>query len=287
MFNKKKSSNFFCKRKKNKVFQLKINFNFDKKIFLYIFLWWITFSILWIIYILKWDYFSVKNIIINIEDNITNENIAYKSINSIRNKSIFLENKENISKKLLDYQKNINNIKIEKFLPDTLKIYIDSFPLLMDVKYFWKKYSLTSNWVLIPFKKINIDKERFLVNINVNKGDKYKILSYKKIFKDDIVKKIYWLINSFKNNILDHKIESINLFIDERELHITTKNKTIFIFSIDENIEKQLKKLMVYAKEKNKILKYVYIDLRVEDKIFLCPYKNEYQCLKSYRRIYK
>jgi hypothetical protein len=61
----------------------------------------------------------------------------------------------------------------------------------------------------------------------------------------------------------------------------------MFIFSLEENIDKQLKKIIVYSKEKDKLLKYVYIDLRVEDKIFLCPYTKEYQCLKNYRRIYK
>lgn len=285
MFNKKKSSNFKCRRKKNTAYQLKLNFNFDKKFILYILIWWILFSILAITYVLKWWYFSIKTINITIKDKIVDENIAYKSIDSIRNKSIFLENKEDISKKLLDYQKNINNIKINKSLPDTLNIYIDSFPILMNVNYNWRKYSLTSNWVLLPY--IKSENKKILLNIIKNKENKYKILSYKKVFKNNVIKKIYSLIKSFKNNILEHNIEKIELFTDERELHITAKNKTIFIFSLEDNIEKQLKKLMVFTKEKDKLLKYIYIDLRIEDKIFICPYEKEYQCLKNYRRIYK
>ena len=285
MFNKKKSSNFKCRRKKNTAYQLKLNFNFDKKFILYILIWWILFSILAITYVLKWWYFSIKTINITIKDKIVDENIAYKSIDSIRNKSIFLENKKDISKKLLDYQKNINNIKINKSLPDTLNIYIDSFPILMNVNYNWRKYSLTSNWVLLPY--IKSENKKILLNIIKNKENKYKILSYKKVFKNNVIKKIYSLIKSFKNNILEHNIEKIELFTDERELHITAKNKTIFIFSLEDNIEKQLKKLMVFTKEKDKLLKYIYIDLRIEDKIFICPYEKEYQCLKNYRRIYK
>jgi len=287
MFNKKKSSNFCCKRKKNKVFQLKINFNFDKKNILYISILFILLALIAILYIFKWNYFSIKNINISINDTITDENISYKSIDSIRNKSIFLENKENISKKLLNYQKNIKKIEINRVLPDTLNINIESFPILMDIFYNEKKYSLTSNWVLIPYKSINKDNNRISINAISWKKEKYKIFSYKKIFKDNLVNKIYLLINSFKNNILDNKIEKINLYIDEKELHITIKNKTIFIFSLEEDTDKQLKKILVYSKEKDKILKYVYIDLRVEDKIFICPYEKEYQCLKNLRRIYK
>jgi len=287
MFNKKKSSNFKCRRKRKKIFQLKINFNFNKKLILKVSFFGILIALIWILYILKWAYFSIKHINIKINDTITDENIAYKSIDNIRNKSIFLENNEDISKKLLDYQKNINNIEIDRILPNTLNISIDSFPIIMDVYNSFRLYSLTANWVLIPYRVINEDKNRIVINVIKSKENKYKILSYKKFFKVEIINKIYSLVNSFKDNILKHKIERIDFYINEKELHIKTKNNTIFIFSLDEDTNKQLKKLIVFSKEKDKILKYVYIDLRVEDKIFTCPYTKEYQCLKNYRRIYE
>lgn len=286
MFNTKKSNNFFKKRKRNN-FQLKINYNFNKKNILYILLSGILISIIWIVYIFKWWYFSIQHINIEINDKISDEYIAYKSLKLIRWKSIFLENKDTIFKKLTDYQKNINDIKVNRILPDTINISINSYPIIMDLYYNSKLYSLTSNWVLIPYKAINEDKDRIKINVITTKENKYKILSYNKIFDDKLVKNIYLLINSFKNNILEHPIKKINFYKDEKELHITTKNNTIFIFYIWKNIEKQIKKLIVYSKEKDKNLKFVYIDLRIEDKIFLCPYKKEYQCLKNYKRIYK
>ncbi|MDQ7023761.1 MAG: FtsQ-type POTRA domain-containing protein [Candidatus Gracilibacteria bacterium] len=285
MFDKRKSSTFFSKRKKN-IFQLKINYNFNKKIFYIFLLSGILISIIGIVYILKGGYFSIQNINIIINDKITDENIAYKSLDLIRGKSIFLENKGTIYKKLMDYQKNINNIEVNRVLPNILNIYIDSYPIIMDIYYNSKLYSLTSNGVLIPFKAINKDKERIILKIITTKENKYKILSYKKIFEDELIKQVYLLINSFKDNILEHPIEKILLYKDENELHIVTKNKTIFIFYISENIEKQIKKLIVYSKEKEKNLKFIYVDLRIEDKIFVCPYEKEYQCLKNYKRIY-
>jgi predicted transport protein len=53
MFNKKKSSNFSCKRKKNKIFQLKINFNFNKKVILYFSLFFIVLALVSLLYIFK------------------------------------------------------------------------------------------------------------------------------------------------------------------------------------------------------------------------------------------
>jgi len=286
MFSWKKSSSFFCKRKKNNKFQLKINFKLDKKKILYITFIWIVISLISIVYVLKWWYFSIKKINIEIQDNITDEDIAYKSVDLIRNKSIFLENKENIIKKIIDYQKNIRDIYISKRLPDTINIKLKSYPILMKINYNDNIYFLTSNWVLIPYKKINDKKDLIKINVIDKKINKYKIISYKKIFKKEKIKKIYLLINSFRNNLIDHHIWKIIYYKNERELHIITKNKTIFIFSLEEDIEKQLKKLIVFHKEKDKKLKYVYIDLRIEDKLYLCPYKNEFQCLRNYKRIY-
>lgn len=286
MFDKSKSNNFNCNRKKNNLLKIKLNFYFNKKIILKVLFLGIIFTLIWILYILKWGYFSIKHINIDANDTITDKNIAYNSIDTIRNKSIFFENSENISKKLLDYQKNINTIKVNKILPDTLNISIKSYPILMDIYINFKLYSLTSNGVIIPYKTINEDKERIVINIIKENENKYKILSYKKILRKELIDQIYYLINSFKDNLIEHNISKIDFYKDEKELHIKTKNNTIFIFSLSEETNKQLKKLIVFSKEKDKILKYIYVDLRVEDKIFTCPYTKEYQCLKNYRRIY-
>lgn len=287
MFRSKKSTNFYS-RKKSKQFQLNFNYKIEKKTVLSFILAILIISLSGIIYIFNWNYFSIQKIRISILNGITDENIAYKSIDSIRNKSIFLEWYEDINKKLLDYQKNIKNITVNKILPNTLNITIKSYPIVMDVIYAERQYSLTSNWVIVPMKKNKVlKKDKIILNIANSKEDKYRILSYKKIFTSEFVKKVFVLINSFKDNILDLKIEKASLFKKEKELHILTNNNTIFIFSLEEDISKQLKNLLVYIKWENSSLKQVYIDLRIKNKIFICPYKNEYQCRRNLKRIYK
>lgn len=288
MFKKIKSTNFYS-RKKNIQFKLKFNYKIGRKAILF-FIWLILLlSILSILYIFNWEYFSIKKIRISIIDWITDENISYKSLNSIRNKSIFLEWTDTINKKLLDYQENIKKIIVNRILPDTLEIDIVSYPIVMDIIYAERQYSMTSNWVVVPMKESSIieKKDRIILEIAKSKEDKYNILSYKKFFKPELVEKIFILVNSFIYNILDIKIENIYLFKKEKELHIHTNNKTIFIFSLEEDVSKQLKNLLVYNKWKKSSLRQIYIDLRVKNKIFVCPYKSEYQCRRNLNRIYQ
>lgn len=295
MFRNKKSTNFYSRKKSNQ-FQLKFNYKINKKAVLFFILWVLIISLSGIIYVFNWNYFSIQKIKISINDSITDENIAYKSIDSIRNKSIFLESNETINKKLLDYQKNIKSVQIKRLLPDTLEINISSYPIVLDIIYAERQYSLTSNWVVVPFKKNKKSEEKnilsdwnwkIILNIAHSKEDKYKILSYKKFFKPENVEQIFILINSFKNNILDLKIEKVNLFRKEKELHIFTKNKTTFIFSLEEDVSQQLKNLLVYKKWEKSSLRQIYIDLRVKNKIFICPYTSEYQCRRNLKRIYE
>jgi cell division septal protein FtsQ len=285
MFDKGNQS--ISSNKRNKQFKIKFNYKMSRKIILIFSIFIFLSAFIWILYIFKWEYFSIK--IINIKtDNITSEKIAYNAVNSIRHKSIFLENKDDIMKKILDYQRNIKTITINKILPDTLEINIVSFPIIMNLFYSNKKYSITSNWIIVPLKKINNKEEwkKILINIANTKDDKYKIISYKQMFKSDFIEKVYLLIKWFEDNIIDYNIKNINLYREEKELHIITDNNTIFIFSLELSIKKQLKKIIVYMKEKESSLRYIYIDLRIENKIFLCWYEEEYQCKLNFKRLY-
>ncbi len=286
MFKEKKSS-FLCTRKKNKQTQIKFNYKINKKKILIFISVILILSLISLIYVFKWNYFSIQKIIININDNVTNETIAYKSLDLIRNKSIFLEWTQSISKKLIDYQKNISYVKVKKNLPNILEINIESYPIIIDIIYANKKYSLTSNWIVVPYKKTNKENNRIILKISNSEKDIYRLLNYKKFIEIEKLEKIYNLIKTFEKNLLELEINEILFYQKEREIHIITKNETIFIFSLEENISKQLKKILVYSKWKNNSLRQIYIDLRIQNKIFICPYKSEYQCKINLKRIYK
>jgi hypothetical protein len=63
---------------------------------------------------------------------------------------------------------------------------------------------------------------------------------------------------------------------------------SIFIFNLAQGIEKQIKKLAVYEKEKGNIYekKYIYIDVRIPEKLYLCPFEAEYSCRENIKYIY-
>lgn len=140
---------------------------------------------------------------------------------------------------------------------------------------------------MFHIKKTNKENNRIILKISNSEKDIYRLLNYKKFIEIKKLEKIYNLIKTFEKNLLELEINEILFYQKEREIHIITKNETIFIFSLEENISKQLKKILVYSKWKNNSLRQIYIDLRIQNKIFICPYKSEYQCKINLKRIYK
>lgn len=55
-----------------------------------------------------------------------------------------------------------------------------------------------------------------------------------------------------------------------------------------ENIARQIEKLAVFQKESEDITqkKYIYIDVRIPGKLFLCSYEEEYKCRQNLKDIY-
>lgn len=90
-------------------------------------------------------YFSIKSIDVIREDDVINIDIAYKSIERYRFKSIFLTNKFDIQRSLISHQPNIFDVSIRKVLPDNLKIIIKSYPELFQSTINDKNYFITQN----------------------------------------------------------------------------------------------------------------------------------------------
>lgn len=281
-------NNFYkTKRNKFKFFKSKLEFENTfkeiKKINIYYYIFWI-FLILSSIYVLFFShYFSIKNIDIIRQDDIINIDLSYKSIEDIRYKSILIEDKEKIKSKLISYQPNIKDIYIRKILPDNIKILLSSYKSNFWFEIEWKTYILTENWVVIPWKINN-----WLIKINIKNIDNILIINYKKIFKPEFISRILEIIkwiNEFNSFI---EIKELNYYKKESELHITDKNWIIIIFDLNKEPKIQVEKLNIfYKKYLNKTKSWIiYIDLRINEKIYYCTTDNEFQCRINLKNIY-
>lgn len=279
----------FIKKRK----QIKFNYSYLNKInhFLnkYSNKWYYLYIILFIIislvlYISYWPTFKIKYIEIIKQDNITNMNIAYKATDKYRWTNIFSIEKKDILKRLKDYQQNIKNINTSIKLPNTLKININSYKTIFNTTINWKTYLITENWTLIP-STYSKDLKELKIIYNF---DKNKFLDYKKVLNSDFLKKITFIVNQTKENIIDINIKELKYYIIERELHIKTDKNTILIYNLSSQIKEQIKKLSIFNKEKININKsnIIYIDLRIKNKVFYCTNEKEYQCIQNLKSIY-
>ncbi len=267
-------------------FKLKSRFNFFKKSHIpYFFI-----SLCLIIFVSIWIFispiFKLKYIEIIKKDSLTDMNIAYKSIESLRWKSIFDINKKDILEKLKSYQENIKDIKVKTIFPRTLYIEIESYKELFNIKIEDKNYLVLENGSFVAKNKHkNLDtlyiEEWFWKN---------KFLDFKKVFDGTYMKKIVKAKKLLKENILSTDITLLIFYNTERELHIEINNLTRIILSLDNDIsiDEQIKKLAIFNKDYKNINKkdLIYIDLRIKNKIFFCEKEKQFQCYKNLREIY-
>lgn len=280
---RKKQTNYRKKRPGRQA-QIHINFNFQKKNIIIFYLIGFIASLIWLLFIFKWEYFSIQEININSQDTISDINITYNSLDFLRNKNIFLISKKDIFQKILSYQKNIDSISINKKLPHTLNINIISSPIAFNTIFNEKNYILTTNWVAIQ-KKPSSDKQIKTLEIINNSSSNFSNINYSQILEEITIKKITFLLESLQDNLIDYSNKKITYYSIEKEIHLLLNNNTLLIFNLSWNIKKQIKKLIVFNTEKKK-LRYIYIDLRIVNKIFSCDYDKEFYCRKNLKRIY-
>jgi len=262
----------------NKVAFLKQN----KKMY-YAIAWWIIVFI--IIFVIFGPYFTIKNVNILKKDNLTNINIAYKAIDSIRWRSIFSVKEKDIYDKLKIYQHNIKDIDINTTLPNNLKITIESYKWLFNTVVNNKTYTITENGTLVPNKPEEWYKNLKVINNTPDEINKF--LDYKDVFDEKYINDIFTLVNKIEENIIDIKVQDITYYIIEREVHIKTTNN-LLLFSLDEDIIEQIEKTVVFHKQYHYLEKYgiYYSDFRIPNKVFYCPIEEEFRCIQNIKRIY-
>lgn len=282
---KKEKKSIYGKERLLKQRQLHINFSFKRKSLIGFSLIGLTAAIIGIIFLFKAQYFSVQNITIESPDELTNINIAYDSIDSFRSTNIFNIQSSEILKKLQTYQPNVTSISLEKQLPDSLDIITHSSPIILNAIYSEKVYAITQNWVAIK-KNINPDEQTVNTIEVVQDRESTPInIDYTVVIENEVIEKINQYINSFKHNLITSPIEKNQFYPKESELHILLQDNTLLIFDINWDVVEQIKKLIVFYKE-NEQSKHIYIDLRIENKVFYCGYENEFQCKQNLKKLY-
>ncbi len=285
VFLKEKHNKSFKKRRGKNLFKLInfLNFNFNTNILKYLYIWVFVILILWIAAALFSPLLNIKNINIIRTDDITNMNIAYKSVNNFRWKHLLFVDTTKIEDSIRNYQKNIKDIKINTKLFNSIDITIWSYPALFKTNVNGKTYLITENGIFIPWD------DETLKEINIISNENFSSMpDYKEILNANYVKSIQKLHESLKDNLIVIWIKDIDYYVKEREAIITINNDSKIIFDLDWDIMNQIKNLIIFNKEHLDISKnsVVYIDLRIKNKIYFCPMSEEFQCKINLKKIY-
>lgn len=246
----------------------------------------LAFLVIISITLIIWPFFRVKYIEITKKDNITNMDIAYKALENLRWQQMFKMNELDIFNRLKNYQENIQSVELNLSLPSTIKIKIGSHKEVFNIIINEKSYILLENGAIIPS---NHSKNLKLLNTITN-IDKNKFIEYKQVFKPIYIRKISNILKRFEQNFLNIQIKDLYYYEIWKELHIELESGTLLIFSIDDNAleDVQIEKLAIFNKDHFEInnWNFVYIDLRVNNKIFYCSVENKVQCDANLRGIY-
>jgi cell division septal protein FtsQ len=89
--------------------------------------------------------FTVQNIQILRNDNITEMSLSYSSVENIREKRIVNLDEQVIENKMKEYQNNIKDVDINFDFPDTVKIKLSSYPIYFNTTLNNKSYYVTQN----------------------------------------------------------------------------------------------------------------------------------------------
>lgn len=281
-FSGKKISRKYKKRKKN-IFQ-----KASKKIsFFWNFPSWITALILWIafvlvcIYVLFYSpYTNISKINVYREWALIDINRAYSILDYLRGKNLLSSDSKSIAQRLQKSQSSISEIRINKDFPDSINIYLDSY----DVIFQTDNYFILENWSISLKENEDFPDAQFIYLSQ----DVSEYLDFQKNLDIEQLGIMSKTIEEANKNILGFTPTQIYYYITEREVLIKDNSWTIYIFDLERDIDNQIKRIAIYDTEstENKRDSYVYIDVRISDKLFLCGIENEVTCNNNLQQIY-
>lgn len=267
--------NTFKRKKSIKVYLPKGNI----KNVLYYKVWTLIIIILWAIFLIFWPIMKIESIYITREDKLVNINKSYETLNYLRGKSILFTKSDEIINRLKNNQKSIANIQIKASFPNSLSIHIGSYDIIFQTA----THFILRNWLLIEKKDIISDARTILLS------DFWEeLFSWELQLSADNFYSIEYIISLLEKNIIWFKIKNIYFAETEKELLIYNEAWSIFIFDIEWDLEKQVENLSIFNKESGNIntTPYVYIDVRVSQKLYTCNIDVENLCKNNIGLIY-
>ena len=165
-------------------------------------------------------------------------------------------------------------------MPDTLNIRLKSYPAI----FYNADFLILSNGTIL---KADNTASLNIPNLLLSK-DIQEFSLFWESMNTLALKNIQTLQEKLLKNLAGFQLEKSMYFITENELLISDANENIYIFDLSWNIEEQIEKLAIFQREQENITqkKYIYIDVRVRWKLFLCWYDEEYLCQRNLENIY-
>lgn len=246
--------------------------------------WLVIFATLWCviiiwIFLLFWPLLKIDEILVEQNENTVNINQIYDNIEYIRGKNLLLVDTQEISERIKKNQATISSVRTQKILPHTLQLFIESYSPLFQTD----GYLIVENGSLVSTESIRED----LPFVKVSE-DLYETALFDRQLKSQDLQNILLLQQELSKNILGFTSKTLYFLSTEWELFIENSIGNIFIFDLATDIESQVRGLAIFSKEWGNVSekKYVYIDVRIPLKLFLCEYDNEFSCRKNLKDIY-
>ena len=195
-----------------------------------------------------------------------------------------LSNEQTIGNSIRSYQENIQDVSISRKLPNKLDVVISSYDPIFNTKLNDKNYIIVENGSFIPEKE-NPELRNLTI---ITKKNSTSIPDYKKTIDLEYMNQIRSIYNEIKINIIRIQIKDIVYYPVEREVIVLIEGGTKLIFDLEKEIIPQVKRLAIFDTENIKIdlPGMIYIDLRVQNKVFYCTTETEYQCVINLKNIY-
>jgi len=236
-------------------------------------------------YILLYSkYFAISHIELTRQSDAVNMSLAYDATQRFTSTPIFFADKAVIAQSIRNFQPHVQVHSIKKIIPGTLEIVLESHPTLFGFFVWETYYEITENGVIIPASP----RESVIV-IEPKEWDLTGILEYKLFFDP----KELALVATFLQTITERypllDVSEVQYYLLSHELHITNEKWVRFLFDLHRDPLVQLRKLNTFYTEYQQVIKkwLVYIDVRIDEKIFYCGFESEFQCRLNLKNLYE
>jgi hypothetical protein len=235
------------------------------------------------------SYFEVSpnRLIIERTDEYSDINIAYRAIEPLYGQSIWGVDKKEVTSLISALQKNVTNIELERVYPNTLRIIMESSPLLYAVKFPWvgRAYELSENGTLIPNRSgISRLPKLTLYSPELQESP---FLDFRSVADTPTMARIQSITAILKSDFGIEAVKELIYYAVENELHVSLKNGNRLLFVLDSTLNTQLLGVKFTGENTPGLLTgswVIYIDARSIGKIFIC--RDPVACPQNILKIY-